>query len=184
MSAILGIVASSKLKVSGAYESIATITGTGSAGSITFSSIPSTYKHLQVRVNARSTVVNTNTAVSVRVNGDTGTNYSAHSIEGSGSSVGTSRSGGTATANIFRIAGANASSDINGVGILDIIDYASTTKNKTLISISGYDNNGDGRILLYSAGWYNTSAITSLEFYQSSGNFTTTSTFSLYGIKV
>jgi hypothetical protein len=46
---ILGIIASSKLGVpAGAYESIASATGTGSSATITFSSIPSTYQHLQI----------------------------------------------------------------------------------------------------------------------------------------
>jgi len=32
------------------YESIASATGTGSSNTITLSSIPSTYKHLQLRI--------------------------------------------------------------------------------------------------------------------------------------
>jgi hypothetical protein len=52
---ILGIIASSKLTVSNSYESIATTTvGSGGSATVTFSSIPATYKHLQVRTLIRS----------------------------------------------------------------------------------------------------------------------------------
>jgi len=37
------------------YESIASVTPSGSSSSVTFSSIPSTYTSLQLRVNARGT---------------------------------------------------------------------------------------------------------------------------------
>jgi hypothetical protein len=68
-------------------------------------------------------------------------------------------------------------------GIIDIHDYASTTKNKTTRMFGGIDKNGSGEVSLFSGLWRNTSAITSINIYMSSGNWTTDSTFSLYGIK-
>ena len=41
--------------VPSSYESIASATGTGSSGTITFSSIPSTYQSLQLRVSCINT---------------------------------------------------------------------------------------------------------------------------------
>jgi hypothetical protein len=169
-----------------AFESIATATGTGSSASITFSSIPSTYKHLQVRFIGRST--NANLASSVIVNGST-TGYSRHWLYGS---LGTVGQGGTASLTSFSfldtITGSNSTAGMMGTGILDIHDYASTTKNKTFRFFGGYDTNGgsDAEVIsLQSALWANTSAITSITFRTdgASSNWTTNSTFALYGIK-
>ena len=61
------------------YESIASATGTGSSKTITFSSIPSTYASLQIRINGfTSSSDNWN----IRINGDSGTNYTTHYIVG------------------------------------------------------------------------------------------------------
>jgi hypothetical protein len=169
-----------------AFESIATATGTGSSPTITFSSIPSTYKHLQVRFIGRSS--NSNIASSIIVNGST-TGYSRHWLYGSAGAVG---QGGTASLSSFSlldtITGSNSTAGIIGVGILDIQDYASTTKNKTFRFFGGYNTNGgsDGEVIsLQSALWADLSAITSISFRTdgASSNWTTNSTFALYGIK-
>ncbi|NBR25500.1 MAG: hypothetical protein EBU08_17335, partial [Micrococcales bacterium] len=75
---ILGVIASSKLVSTNSYESIATATGTGSSGTITFSSIPSTYKSLQLRFNVRSTTFGS--SLSLRYNSDSGSNYAQHTL--------------------------------------------------------------------------------------------------------
>lgn len=158
-----------------AFESIATATGTGSSGTITFSSIPSTFKHLQIRFTAfTSAAININ----VRFNSDNGANYAYHQLVGDGASV---SSAGVASSVVMY--GGYATSSQYGVGIIDLLDYASTNKNKTMRSLHGSDANGSGLILLRSGLWQNTNAITSIELISTSGNFTTASTFSLYGIK-
>lgn len=161
------------------YESIATATGTGSSGTITFSSIPSTYKSLQIR-----SLVNTNAGANaylmLQVNGDTGTNYANHGLHGDGTTA--SAYGNASDTKITQNLIFNSSTSF-GVQIIDIVDYASTTKNKTVKTVSGDDLNGSGRIYLNSGLWINTAAITSITLYSTSGSFTTTSTFALYGIK-
>ena len=88
MNPILGIIASSMLGVTSSYESIATTTvGALGASSVTFSSIPSTYKHLQLRWIARSNRVAAQDFVDIRLNSDTGANYSAHLLYGDGSAA-------------------------------------------------------------------------------------------------
>ena len=70
------------------FESIATVTvGSGGSSSISFSSIPSTYKHLQVRCIARSSRTQNSGYGVIRFNSDTGTNYSYHSLAGDGASA-------------------------------------------------------------------------------------------------
>ena len=164
----------------GAYESIATISGSG-VSTITFSSIPSTYKHLQIRMFGQAAGGSGGT-VRMRLNGDTGSNYTAHYLAGYGSTVG---AGGNVSLNNMYTYG--YSSNVNSFfsNIVDIIDYASTTKNKTLRMFGGYDSNGvnSQQINLFSYLWLNTNAITSITIYGDGGNFSSTTRFSLYGIK-
>lgn len=191
MSPILGIIASQNYVriLPGSYESIATQTvGAGGASSVTFSSIPSTYKHLQIRYMARSTVSNVNDGyTSIRFNGD-GTNgnyYFYHVLQGDGASV-TAGAGGT-NAIIYSgvTAGNNASANVFGVGVIDILDYTSTNKYKYPRALSGMDNNGAGKVSLSSGLWFNTAAITSITIGANAfgNNWTQYSTFALYGIK-
>jgi hypothetical protein len=81
----------------------------------------------------------------------------------------------------------NATSGIFGVSIIDIHDYASTTRNKTFRFLTGNDRNGAGILALFSGLWMSTSAITSLTFVPNNiggaQTFISGTTFSLYGIK-
>lgn len=164
----------------GSYESIATIAGDGSSATITFSSIPSTYTSLQLRAN-----ILTDTAGKTllwRLNADTGTNYTAHSLYGSGAAAGANNSTIVTSSDFFNQVTGTGTTQPTAV-ILDLHDYASTTKYKTVRSIAGVDKNGSGEIDLNSGLWLSTAAVTSLTIRMSSGYFTTSSIFSLYGIK-
>ena len=169
------------LLVSPAFESIATATGTGSSGTITFSSIPSTYQHLQIRIIAFGDTPNQNTMI-LRFNSDSGSNYARHNLRGNGSSA---AAGGTASTTLIGIGSqtANLSSTNPMVAIVDIHDYKSTDKNKTVRSLGGIDENGSGEITLHSGLWMNTSAISTITISTPGQNFTTNSVFALYGIK-
>jgi hypothetical protein len=173
------------------YESISTVTvGAGGASSITFSSIPSTYTHLQIRMSARSDRANSGAnTVFAYANGDEApsatTNYYSHYLAGDGSSA---SAGALSSANpgygfYFGFAiGANATNNISP-GVIDILDYANTNKYKVSRSLAGTDNNGSGYLGLFSSVWSNTAAITSLKLVCYSYNFTQYSSFALYGIK-
>ena len=168
----------------GSFESIATATGTGSSGTITFSSIPSTYQHLQLRWISRSSRAITSDNMRISFNGATST-YADHVLYGDGAAA--AAAGQTALTYITlqdATTGASATASIMSVGVLDIHDYASTTKAKTIRSMHGNDRNGAGVIALSSGIWTTTSAINSISIVVgSTGNFTTASTFALYGIK-
>jgi hypothetical protein len=188
VSPILGIYASQisghLFAPSGAYDSIATAVGTGSSGTITFNSIPQTYTHLQLRYtgrNARAVFADT---VRMTINSDSGANYTYHGLYGDGASA--SAFGGTSlvTLPVGYVAGASAAANIMGVGIIDILDYTNTSKNKTTRTLHGDDFNGSGDIALFSGLWMSTSAITSISVFSGTGaNWTTTTQFALYGIK-
>ena len=168
------------------YESIATVTVTSPTNSISFSSIPSTFKHLQVR----AIVVNTqglsgeNTQCFARFNGDTGMNYTMHQLKGNGStataSANTPDNGIYGLSTLYRGGTAN----IFNAFVMDILDYANTSKYKTIRALNGYDANGSGIVELQSGSWMNTAAITSITIPEvNSSNFATNSQFALYGIK-
>ena len=171
--------------VSGSYESIATATGTGSSGTITFSSVPSTYKHLQIRFIARDTRATTRDDITIGFNSDTGTNYAYHYVYGDGASAVAGGGANAGTGYVGSIAADSASANIVGAGIIDILDYADTNKFKTVRVLNGEDQNGSGYVYFNSSLWRSTSAITSIDIKTTSGTryFTTSTTFALYGIK-
>jgi hypothetical protein len=173
----------------GAYESIATATGTGSSGTITFSSIPSTYTSLQIRIlskTIRTGSSGTNDGF-LQFNGDTGSNYSYHYLIGDGSSPSAAGGASQTSMRIARIDQSNFTGLTNmmATAIIDIHDYASTTKAKTVRYISGNSTNnvGDGQVNLGSGGWFSTSAVNQVSIFVSGTSFTTSTVISLYGIK-
>lgn len=174
---IPGVIASSQFVVTNSFESIATLTGDGSSTSLTFTSIPSTYKHLQIRALGR------NTSGYIRFNSDSGSNYSRHWLRGNGTTA--SATGGASQTEMygFDLTDNGDGANLYGVGIIDIHDYASTSKYKTLKSVTGADKNGSGNIYLFSGLWMNTAAITSITIYSPANAATTASKFALYGIK-
>ena len=156
MSSSLGIYAS---QISGHlstnnFSSIATVTvGSGGASSITFSSIPSTYTHLQLRIMGFTTgAVN----YGIQFNGDSGGNYSYHYLDGSAT--------------------------YPEVAIIDILDYTNTNKYKTIRHFSGNDTNGGGYVWFNSSLWNNTAAITTIST-PSATTYRQYSSFALYGVK-
>jgi hypothetical protein len=180
---ILGIMASQisghLWSPEGAYDALATVTvPSGGVASVTFAGIPSGYKHLQIRATAR---LNTNDFIYIQFNGDgTNTNYRSHWVEGSGSAAGASSTQSPAGAT-FTYTQSNSSS-IFDVAVADVLDYASSTKNKTVRSLRGCDNNGSGYVGLHSSFWNNTSAVTSMVI-TSPYTFQQYSSFALYGVK-
>jgi len=172
--------------VATSYQSIATITGTGSSSTLTFSSIPSTYTHLQIRCITRSTSGGAGgSGIQVTANGNTtSSDYSYHRLMADGSSV--SAYGQTGLDYILINSNSSNTSGMYAVSIVDILDYTSTSKNKTFRAYTGLDlNNTLGVFGLRSQGWFATpAAISSLTFTTSVGNFDSNTQFALYGIKV
>jgi hypothetical protein len=171
--------------IAGDYQSIATTTvGSGGQSTITFSSIPSTFKHLQVRCLIRSVNAAGTDSTKMNFNSDTATNYSRHALFGDGSTAGSAAATTAAFASLGDSPASTASANAFGVYVVDILDYANTDKYKTTRALGGYDLNGSGNIDLRSGSWRSTSAITSIVFVTSSGsNFAQYSSFALYGIE-
>jgi hypothetical protein len=172
---LIGIIASSGGAVATAYESIATTTLGTTATSVTFSSIPATYTHLQIRA-----IILSNTALNtgLRFNSDSGTNYSWHQLIGSGTAA---SSYGVATQNSALVGYVGGVASTPEAVVIDVLDYANTSKYKTLRTLEGNDMNGTGYVGLWSGLWQSTSAVTSITL--SGTSFTQYSSFALYGIK-
>ena len=166
----------------GAFESIATTTVDATADlTITFSSIPSGYKHLQIRAIALS---NSDTAPTLlRFNSDTGANYSQHYLAGQGS---VTASGGTASTSSIALAGIYARGlDASNpwAFVIDILDYTDTNKYTTVRALHGADYNGSGEVNLTSGNWRDTAAVSTITLSMASSGFNQYSSFALYGIK-
>ena len=183
MSPILGIWASSRPAITpdtGAMFPLQVVTvGPAGASSVSFTNIPNTYTHLQIRISGKWE--GSDEQISARFNSDSGNNYAYHQLYGTGSSV----AAGAATSRNhtqgfgYLYGGANTQ---HGVAIVDILDYANTNKYTTVRSLSGYDTNGGGLILFRSGLWMNTAAVTSIVMYAGS-DWAEGSTIALYGIK-
>ena len=173
--------------VAGDYQSIATTTvGALGSASITFSSIPSTYQHLQIRFMARTIRANQEDNIQLTFNSDAGNNYAAHVLYGDGATAGAFSDGSSITFNTRSVvAAASSTSGVFGIGVIDILDYASTSKNKTVRSLNGYDNNGSGQVRLSSGLWMNnTTAINSITIVSANAaNLAQYTHAALYGIK-
>jgi hypothetical protein len=172
------------------FESIATVTvGAGGQSSVTFSSIPSTFKHLQIRWNC---ITNRGTYamddIKMTFNGDAGANYSSHRAKCDHTSF---LAGASINQNYiyYDVSAGTSVSNFFGAAITDVLDYASTNIHKTTRAFTGTDVNGavageTGRFGLQSGNWRSTSAINSITIAPLNGTqFNQHSSFALYGIK-
>ena len=171
--------------VTNSYESIATVTvGSGGSATVSFTSIPSTFKHLQVRGIARNTSAGTSiNGIFTPFNSDTAANYSRHNLIGDGSSATASAS--TSSSNVLagQYPQGGTTASVFGVFVLDILDYQDTNKYKTTRALFGTDLNGSGQVRLSSGNWRSTSAISTITITPEDANFAQYSSFALYGIK-
>lgn len=164
-----------------------TLVGAGGSATVTFSNIPQGYKHLQIRMIARTNRANSGGGdyLKINFNGDTGTNYAYHEVYGNGTTAAAQAATSSAFGFLERAADAGATSGMFGAILTDILDYANTNKYKTLRFLGGYDNNSTGgSVMLGSSLWMNTAPITSIVLTQGGGtSFAQYSRFSLFGLK-
>jgi hypothetical protein len=175
MSGVLGgLISAFPTPVTSSFESIATLTFSTPTYIATFSSIPSTYKHLQIRYRVADDGAS---AMLMQLNGNTASDYAWHYMRGNGTSATASANSSTT---YIRPGELGTSKSYPTVGIIDILDYASTTKATTVRYINGYDNNGSGLVQVGSGLWTQTNAISSIALQFGDVN---PATVALYGIK-
>jgi hypothetical protein len=165
------------------YDSIATSTPSGT-GTVTFSSIPSTYKHLQLRILARYSSSITSGNIRMQYNSDTSANYATHYLEGDGASTGAGAYSSITYNYMVNVIGGSSTANAFWTSVVDILDYQNTNKYKTTRWLQGYDANGSGFVEFQSSLWQSTSAINSISFSNGGGwVFAAGTSFALYGIK-
>lgn len=173
----------------GAFDSIATVTLGTAQATITFSSIPSTYKHLHIRGIVQASLVSGDgLGLIATVNNDTTTtNYRGHYLGGVTQAVSVGEVTGSPWAGLYcwAISG-NVTFPALYTGIcMTIFDYANTSRYKTSNAYVGYSLNAAGSQSGFTSSvWMNTAAINSLSFKIGNGNnFTVGSRLALYGMK-
>ena len=158
------------------YDCIATTTLGSGTGTVTFTSISGSYTDLILITNSATGVNDID--MYIQVNSDTGTNYSWTRIFGNGSTASSSR--GTSTSLGYRVGNMSGSNVGQNNAVIQFQNYSNTTTYKTILSRS---NNASLLVEAFVGLWRSTSAITSMDIKTQSGNFSTGSTFTLYGIK-
>jgi len=166
-------------------EAIATTYLEADASSVTFSSIPQTYEHLQLRISSRSSDTGTHSPdASIRFNGDTGTNYSWHYAQGDATAAAFSAATGASSVFYGPTSGSYGESEAAAFAgaTVDILDYVNANKNTTLLFTSCVIN-AEQEVLRYGSGlWENTSAVTQIDLLPTPYNWGRGSEFTLYGL--
>lgn len=169
-----------------AMKFIASQTVSTNGSTVTFSSIPQHFTHLQIRVFGRGMATfSDGLSMYLQFNDDTtANNYQNHGLYGNGSGTysGNYLNTGSVTAQqIFPDASATA--NYFGFALIDILDYTSTVKNKTTKIVGGYDKNGGGRAMIYSSLWMPSTPVAINKILVSTDNgYLSGSRIDLYGI--
>lgn len=161
------------------YIPLATITLSSTDSSIDFANIPNSYKDLVLVVNGATSESVTDSSIALRVNSDTGSNYSWVYAWGTGSAT---ASGSSADSRIFigRLPGYSSAST-PGTILVQMMDYSATDKHKTVLTRG---NNTSGVVSMHAGRWASTNAVNTLSVsrYDFASGFVAGATFSLYGI--
>ena len=163
------------------YELIATAFGTGSSTTVEFTSIPADYKHLQIRYTGKSMSPSGGAEnLRIRFNNITTNSYASHAIEAFGTSVITNTSTSLSYIELLRGLSYSGTANAFAAGFIDILDYASASKNTTIRSLNGKTDTAE--MMINSGALFNTAAVNRVTLF-GLGNFNSGSRFSLYGIR-
>lgn len=170
------------------YDSIATVSVGTATPSISFTSIPGTYKDLQIRYIGRTDRTGSSDGdyLIMRFNDLSGASdyYFQHYVRSNGSATYSANDGTYSSIGIERVPCSTQTSGIYGGGVIDILDYTNTNKYKVMKHINGSDWNGSGMVRLASGMLLSAPVITKITIAVGAGsNIAVGSHFALYGIK-
>lgn len=155
------------------YTALATVALSGTDSEIEFTSIPSGYRDLILTFDVK---LSADAGLHLRVNGDTGANYSVVYLY-SRLPSGTPLSGASATDSGVYLA---VSGFTEFWGDLTFLDYSDSNKHKTML---GRTNNYGDYVVASAHRWGNLNAINSIQFYPFNTSFAAGTTASLFGIE-
>jgi hypothetical protein len=139
---------------------------TSSATSVIFASIPATYEHLQLRISSHDLYASGYDWIYLRLNSDSGTNYSSHNVEGYSSSETAQAQTGATYARLGVAQGAwqTVGAVFYSPVVIDIFDYANTNKTTTMTGLGGVC--GTQKMLRQTSSlWEDTAAVNRIEVY-------------------
>jgi hypothetical protein len=181
MVGIVNALIGSLVPAPGDFQSIATVNiGAGGSASVSFTSIPAEYSHLQIRGIGRQGTTTANGPSLYYNNVSSGTSYAYHNLYGTGSNNGFANA---ATSQPY-----DSSSSVIGNSttytsfIINILDYSNTNKNKTTRALTGYAAGASSGMYLHSNVYMSTDAINRIDIYNGYV-WQQYSSFALYGIK-
>lgn len=167
------------------YQLIATAFGTGSSGTITFSSIPQDYKHLQIRYSAKNLGSGaTSPHMDVRFNNFSSFNvYHVHRLYAINTALTSDYAVSTNRFRFENVVSTSTTVDAFQIGVIDIGDYSNPNTYKTLKLFSGRADTSN--VISSQSGLYERlEAIDRVDLILPSGDsFNSKSRFSLYGIR-
>lgn len=155
---------------------------TAAAASISTGTLSQSYRDLRVEVIARGDTAATSTAMSMRINGDTGANYNFEQIRANGAAAGGTSSTGQTSGNIFlNMPAATGTANVFGSTTIRYVNYTATVGFKTWSSL-GFDLLTNApQVDGYSGWWASQVPITALSFTPAAGNFVAGTTIRVYG---
>lgn len=160
---------------------LATITLQSAATEVSFNSIPNNYRDLIIVANVSGTV--NDQGVRLRLNGDTGSNYTTCAMGASGA-LSPSQYGFSTTTTHALFYSIHIGVNTNGIHVPIvgyITDYASTDKHKTVLTRANGQNNSTTETNALASRWANTNAVNSISLTLASGSFAAGASFYLYG---
>ncbi len=190
------ITGSAGVAVTNGAASIA-LTGTGialitetvtsaSQASVSFTSIPATYRDLIVKVRGRGDTAAVAVNVLVRLNNDSGSNYHNEYVIATGTISPVTATQVVSQTSMFMgaLPAATATASYSGMTQILVGDYRGTTFFKTLVATAGASLGTGGAtqaVDLIMGQWISATAVTRLDVLLSAGNFVDNTVVSLYG---
>ena len=172
----------------GEWQSIQDLIVNPAGPSISFSSIPQTFRTLQLVCQFRTAQAAVNDGVWFRINGDSGSNYDSYNFRTAGTTPTLTGVEDLATSYCkmsLVAAGASAPANVFGIVILTIPFYANTTGNKQIegLCVNKWGTaTGNLQVSHFNGNWRSNSAINSLVFTAAAAaNFAVGSRITLYG---
>lgn len=155
-----------------------------SSGTFSFTGLPQLYDGLLVVMVLRGTAAVVSTVLNIRLNNDTGTNYSTQRVYSAASTTTAAADSGSTSINVGGIPAASATSGMSGVYTAWIPGYRRTNFHKTMsIRGGGVNSSGDQEVVSAFSRWSSTNAINRIDVYPSSGNWATGSECAIFAMQ-
>jgi hypothetical protein len=167
---------------SGGFTLLQTITANNTVTAYTTNTIPGTYKHILITGIGLQEGGSNDGSFSVRLNGDTGSNYTRYRHTISGTTVG-ENVGYTTQMSIDGVM-AQSGQGVDAYGQVEIwlYDYANTSTNKPMFAFGSSFNASSNKKCWSNGVWKNTAAITSITLTDTNSANFLAGTFRVYGV--